>query len=112
MFGETNLYAIIKCSGKQFKVKEGDIIDVDNLNLKENDELNFNIDNLILINDDKNLFFNDEIKKKAYVKSVVIKNFKDKKIIVYKFKAKKGYHKKRGHRQMLTSLMIKQISLG
>jgi large subunit ribosomal protein L21 len=104
------LYAIIKCSGKQFKIREGDFIDIDKINLKENEDYNLDHKSIVLISDNDNLFCGENVKS-AIINLSVVKNFKGKKVVVYKFKSKKGYHKKSGYRSLLTKIKIKKISL-
>ncbi|OGI10208.1 MAG: 50S ribosomal protein L21 [Candidatus Margulisbacteria bacterium GWF2_35_9] len=105
------MYAIIEVAGKQYKVEKGLKVYVDKLNI-ENDK-QINLDKVLFIKE------NDDVKigtpyVDGAVVSAVVKNeeVKDKKVIVYKYKNKTGYHKKQGHRQKYTLLEINDITLG
>lgn len=97
------MYAIIETGGKQYRVSENDFIFIEKLEVEAKDEVVF----------DKVLMVNDKIGtpyvEGAKVKGVVEKNGKAKKIIVYKYKSKKNYHKKQGHRQPYTKIQITAI---
>lgn len=101
------MYAIIETGGKQYKVSEGDIIKVEKLGVDENTAYTF--DKVLAVNDGA-LKVGKEVAN-SKVTATVLGNGKDKKIIVYKYKPKKGYHKKQGHRQQYTSLKIEKINL-
>ncbi len=100
------MYAIIATGGKQYKVAEGDIIKVEKLGVEAGETVTF--DQVLAVSDDK-LKVGDEVKN-ATVTGTVEKNGKGKKIIVYKYKRKKGYHKKNGHRQQYTQVKIDKIN--
>ena len=93
------MYAVIATGGKQYKVSEGDIIRVEKLGVEAGETYTF--DNVLLVS-------GDEVKvgaptvAGATVEADVIDNVKGKKVIVYKYKRKTGYHKKNGHRQQYT----------
>ena len=101
------MYAIIKTGGKQYKVQEGDTIFVEKLNVENGAEVEFDT---LLVGDGESVKVGapivDGVKVKAKVDSVV----KGKKIIVYKFKPKKNYRKKTGHRQPYSKVEI--VSIG
>ena len=101
------MYAIIATGGKQYKVSEGDIIKVVKLGKDAGEEVTF--DQVIAVNDGK-LLVGDKANN-ASVTATVIDEGKNKKIIVYRYKAKKGYHKKSGHRQPYTKVKIDKINL-
>ncbi|HHX54843.1 MAG TPA: 50S ribosomal protein L21 [Clostridiales bacterium] len=101
------MYAIIATGGKQYKVSEGDIIKVEKLGKDAGEEVTF--DQVIAVNDGK-LLVGDKANN-ASVTATVIDEGKNKKIIVYRYKAKKGYHKKSGHRQPYTKVKIDKINL-
>jgi len=101
------MYAIIETGGKQFKVKEGDIIQVEKLELNEGDKHSFN--NVLAVSTGSDINFGAPYISGASVSASVLSQGKAKKVIVYKFKAKKGYHKKKGHRQPFTELKIESI---
>ncbi len=97
------MFAIIETGGKQYRVQENDVLYIEKLDAVENNEVVF----------DKVLMLNDKIGspyvKGAKVKALVEKQGKAKKIIVYKYKSKKNYHKKQGHRQPYTKVQITAI---
>ena len=103
------MYAIIETGGKQYKVSEGDIIKVEKLNAEAGS--NYDFKNVLLIADGENFSFGKPYVENACVSSTVIGNGKNKKVIIYKYKSKKGFHKKKGHRQQFTQLKIEKISL-
>ena len=100
------MYAILKTGGKQYKVSEGDVIYVEKLGLEADAAYTFT--EVLAVGTD------DELKVGApYVEgaTVTAKAVKEgRKIIVYKYKPKKGYHKKQGHRQAYTKLQIEKIN--
>ena len=102
------MYAIIATGGKQYKVAEGDIIRVEKLGAEDGAEVTF--DDVIAVNNDKDLLVGDAVKS-ASVKATVVKTAKAKKVVVYKYKPKTGYHKKNGHRQPFTLVKIDKITL-
>ncbi|MCL2864328.1 MAG: 50S ribosomal protein L21 [Lachnospiraceae bacterium] len=101
------MYAIIATGGKQYKVAEGDIIRVEKLGLDAGETCTF--DQVLAVNN-KKLVVGTPVVSGATVTGSVVGNGKAKKIIVYKFKAKKGYHKKQGHRQQYTTVKIEKIN--
>jgi len=104
------MFAVIKTGGKQYKVQEGDILQVEKLNKEENQEVILN--QVLLIEDEEKTFIGTPYIEKAIVRAVVIENFKDKKIIVFKKKRRKQYRKTKGHRQELTKIKIEKIMTG
>jgi len=104
------MFAVIKTGGKQFRVQEGDILDVEKLDLEEGKKVTF--DNVLLIEDDKNTLIGTPVVEKAQVVGEVVDNFKDKKVLVFKKKRRKQYRKTTGHRQMLTRVKIEKILTG
>ena len=102
------MYAIIVTGGKQYKVSEGDVIYVEKLNVNEGDSIS--IDEVIAVSDGENLKIGEPTVAGAKVDAKVLKNGKEKKVIVYKMKPKKGYRKKQGHRQPYTKLQIEKIN--
>ena len=102
------MYAIVEISGKQYKVQEGDIVFVDRLeNEEEGKKVTF--DKVLLISDGKKVTIGQNTVKGAKVEASVIGHGKGKKILVYKYKAKKNYRKTQGHRQPYTKIEIKKI---
>jgi len=100
------MYAIIATGGKQYKVSEGDTIFVEKLNANEGDAVTF--DEVLAVSGDK-LVVGEDVKN-ASVSATVVENGKAKKVIVYKYKRKSGYHKKNGHRQAYTKVKIEKIN--
>ncbi len=101
------MYAIIATGGKQYKVAEGDIIRVEKLGAEDGAEVTF--DDVIAVQNDTELLFGDAVKNAA-VKATVVKTDKAKKVVVYRYKRKSGYHKKNGHRQPYTEVKIDAIN--
>ncbi len=100
------MYAIIETGGKQYKVSEGDTIKVEKLSAEAGDTVKF--DEVLAIGGDK-LLVGDDVKS-ASVSATVVENGKGKKVIVYRYKRKSGYHKKNGHRQAYTQVKIDKIN--
>ena len=102
------MYAIIETGGKQFKVSEGDTISVEKLNASVGE--NFIFKKVLAIVGDNEPVFGTPTIDGATVDASVLANGKAKKVIIYKYKAKKGYHKKKGHRQPFTQVRINKIN--
>ena len=100
------MYAIIATGGKQYKVAEGDIINVEKLGVEAGEAVTF--DQVIAVSD-KDLKVRADVAK-ATVEATVEEQGKGKKVIVYKYKRKTGYHKKNGHRQAYTKVKINKIN--
>lgn len=98
------MYAVIETGGKQYKVSEGDKIYVEKLGVKEADKVVF--DKVLAFSDDESVVAGKPYVTGAQVTGKVVKNGKGKKVIVFKFKAKKGYKRKQGHRQPYTCVEI------
>ena len=105
--GENKMYAVIETGGKQYKVQEGDVITVEKLKAEAGDTITF--DKVLLMSDGKEVKVGTPYLAEAVTGSVV-ENGKGKKVIIFKYKAKKDYRKKQGHRQPYT--MVKIESLG
>jgi len=101
------MFAVIKTGGKQYKVQEGDVLQVEKLNLEEGKKVTF--DQVLLIDDEEKTLIGAPFLVNALVRGEVIENFKDKKVIIFKKKRRKQYKKKRGHRQELTRIKIEEI---
>ncbi len=101
------MYAIIATGGKQYKVEEGDVIKVEKLGVEDGDSVTF--DDVILVSTDNGVVCGDDAKS-ASVKATVVKTAKAKKVVVYHYKRKTGYHKKNGHRQPYTEVKIESIN--
>ncbi len=101
------MYAIIATGGKQYTVKEGDIVRVEKLDAAVGDAVTF--DQVLYVGGD-NAKVGDPTVAGATVSASVLNQGKAKKVIVYKYKRKTGYHKKNGHRQQFTAVKIDKIN--
>lgn len=102
------MYAVIETGGKQHRVEVGQEIFVEKLEVEAGEEYTF--DKVLLIGGEKTKVGKPYVKK-ASVKATVVKNGRSPKIIIYKYEAKKHYHKKQGHRQAYTKLTITDINV-
>ena len=100
------MYAIIATGGKQYKVSEGDVIYVEKLDAETGSVVTF--DRVIAVSDE-GLKVGEDVAN-ATVSASVVDQVKGKKVIVYKYKRKTGYHKKNGHRQLYTKVKIDKIN--
>lgn len=100
--------AIIKTGGKQYKVSEGDTIKIEKLEGEPKSEIIF--DNVLLVADGEKIKIGKPLVEKAKVTGELIETKKGKKVIVFRYKPKKRYKKKKGHRQIHTEVKIKKIS--
>ncbi len=100
------MYAIIATGGKQYKVAEGDVILVEKLDVAAGETYEF--DQVLAVSDDT-FTIGTPVVEGAKVKATVLAQEKGRKVIVYKYKRKTGYHKKNGHRQQYTKLKIDSI---
>ncbi len=99
-------YAVIRTGGKQYKVSEGQKLKIEKLPIEKDQTFDFE-EVLLLVNEDKVEIGKPNLKVKVTAK--VVDQTKGKKIEVFKYKAKTGYHKKTGHRQNLTEVEIEKI---
>ena len=99
------MYAIIATGGKQYKVSEGDVIKVEKLDAEAGNTVTF--DQVIAVSDGT-LKVGEDVAN-ANVTATVMEQGRGKKVIVYKYKRKTGYHKKNGHRQAYTQVKIDKI---
>ena len=100
------MYAIIATGGKQYKVSEGDVIKVEKLDVEAGATVTF--DQVIAISDGA-LKVGEDVKAST-VSATVMEQGRGRKVIVYKYKRKTGYHKKNGHRQAYTQVKIEKIN--
>ena len=100
------MYAVIATGGKQYKVSEGDIIRVEKLGAEAGEKVTF--DQVLAVGGEG--FKSGEDVKSATVEAEVIRNGRERKLIVYKYKPKSGYRKKIGHRQYFTAVRISKIN--
>ena len=102
------MYAIIATGGKQYKVAEGDVIRVEKLGVDAGESVTF--DQVLVVSNDEDLKIGTPVVDGASVSATVVKEGKAKKVVVYKYKPKSGYHKKNGHRQLFTEVKIEKIN--
>jgi len=108
--GETMAYAIIKTGGRQFRVAEGDTIDVDLIDVEPGKTATFG--DVLMFADGKDVTHGSPLVSGAKVTAEVVEQRKDKKVVAFKYKRRKGYHRTVGHRRKLTRVKIKSINLG
>jgi len=101
------MYAIIETGGKQYKVQEGDVLYIEKLTAGEGDAVTF--DRVLAVSGDNGLTIGAPLVAGAKVSATIEKHGKGKKIIVFKYKAKKNYRRKQGHRQPYTKVVIGKI---
>lgn len=101
------MYAIIESCGRQYKVSEGDVVFFEKLDVEEGKKITF--DHVVLVSDDKKVEVGAPYVKGVKVEGKVVAHGKHKKIIVYKYKAKKNYRRTQGHRQPYTKIEITKI---
>ena len=101
------MYAIIATGGKQYKVTEGDVIRVEKLGVAAGEAVTF--DQVLAVSDGE-MKIGCPTVEGASVSATVVKEGKGKKVIVYKYKRKTGYHKKNGHRRLFTEVKIDKIN--
>jgi len=105
-----NLFAIAETSGRQFLFKVNQYYDLDRINAKEKEKIILN--NILLIKDNQDISIGKPYIENAEIELEVMSHKRDKKIIVYKMRPKKKTRRKMGHRQELTRVMVKSISIG
>lgn len=103
-------YAIIRTGGRQFRVAQGDTIDVDLLDVDSGKTATFS--DVLLFVDGQNVTQGKPLIAGAKVIAEVVEQRKDKKVVAFKYKRRKGYHRTIGHRRKLTRVKIKSINLG
>ncbi|HKM01104.1 MAG TPA: 50S ribosomal protein L21 [Sedimentibacter sp.] len=101
------MYAIIETGGKQYRVQEGDVIRVEKIEIADGETVKF--DKVLLVAEEGKLNVGKPYVDGAVVEAVVENQGKAKKIIIFKYKAKKDYRKKQGHRQPYTQVKIEKI---
>lgn len=100
------MYAIIATGGKQYKVAKGDVLDVEKLDAQPGDKVELPV---LLLNDGKQTIVDAASLQDKKVTAEVVEQFKGEKVLVFKFKKRKRYHRTRGHRQNLTRIRIKAL---
>ena len=100
--------AIVEISGKQYNVEKNTKLFVDKLQEKEGSKITF--DNVFMVDNGSNTKIGNPVVAGASVEAKIIKHFKDKKVIVFKKKRRKGYKVKNGHRQQMTEIIIEKVN--
>lgn len=103
------MYAVIKTGGKQYKVQEGDTLRVEKLEGGEGSEVEFN--NILMFSDGENVTLGQPGIEDAIVKGHILEQGKGKKVLIFKFRRRKGYRNLRGHRQQYTAVKIDSIQV-
>jgi large subunit ribosomal protein L21 len=103
------MYAVIKTGGKQYRVSEGDLLKVEKIDGEKGSVVSFN--EVLMVSKDDDVRIGKPFVEGAVVLGEIVDNAKGPKITIFKMKRRKGFRKKTGHRQSLTSLKIKEISL-
>ena len=101
------MYAVIRTGSKQYRVSPGDVITVEKLDLPEGKNCSF--DDVVMFHDGDKVVASPKELSRVRVSGKVIGQGRSEKVIVFKYKPKKGYRKKRGHRQELTRVEIEDI---
>lgn len=102
------MYAIIQTGGKQYKVSEGDVVFIEKLEAEEGASVKF--EEVLAVGDGAELQVGAPFVAGAAVSAKVLKNGKAKKVLVFKYKPKKGYRRRQGHRQPYTKVQIEKIN--
>ena len=102
------MYAIIKTGGKQYRVQQDDVIEIEKINLEDGAK-DIAFDEVLAVNKDGELTVGTPVVENAVVKGEVLEVAKASKVIVYKYKSKKDYRKKQGHRQQFMKVKITAI---
>lgn len=103
------MYAVVKTGGKQYKVSEGDVVRVELLDAEVGSEVT--LADVLLINDGDNTKIGNPVVDGASVQAKVVELGKQKKVIIFKKKRRKGFSVKKGHRQQFMALKIEKISV-
>lgn len=101
-------YAIIKTGGKQYKVTAGETLDVDKLDLEKGATATFS--DILLVGDGNNFKFGSPLVDGAKVEAEVVDQVKADKVVAFKYRRRKGYHRTVGHRQKLTRIKITSVT--
>ena len=102
------MHAIIETGGKQYKVAEGDTLYIEKLNAEAGDTVTF--DKVLAVIDGEKATFGAPAVKGASVTANVVKNGKGRKVLVFKYKPKKNYRRRQGHRQPYTKVEITKVN--
>ena len=105
------MYAVIKTGGKQYRVQKGDVINVEKITLPKANQKTVKFDEVLLLNDDKTTMIGAPTVKNAQVEAKILSAGKLDKVVIYKYKSKKDYRKKQGHRQPYMQLEITKVGM-
>ena len=100
------MYAVIATGGKQYRVKEGDVLCIEKIEAEEGAAVSFDV---LLLGEGENVQVGSPLVSGAKVEAKVLGQVRGEKIVVYKYKSKKNYHRKQGHRQPYTKVEITAI---
>ena len=100
------MYAVVATGGKQLKVAEGDVVTVEKLDAEVGSTVDLDV--LFLANEDS-IVADPASLEKAKVVCEIVEHFKGEKVVIFKFKKRKGYKRTRGHRQQLTRVLVKEV---
>lgn len=103
------MYAVVAAGGKQYKVQEGEILRVEKLDGEVGASVAF--DQVLMVSDGENVQIGRPVIESAAVRGHIVEQGKAKKVIVFKYKKRKRYRRKRGHRQQFTAIQIDQIEV-
>ena len=101
------MYAVVQTGGKQYTVSPGDLLKIEKLDGNPGDTVV--LKDILLINDDKETKVGTPFVENASVNAELVETAKDKKVIVFKFKRRKNYRRRKGHRQLMSVIKIKEI---
>jgi large subunit ribosomal protein L21 len=103
------MYAIIESGGKQYRIAEGVAIKLERLSAAEGEDIR--IAEVLAVNDGNNTIIGNPYVAGAYIDGKVVSQGRGKKVIIFKYKRRKDYKKKNGHRQLYTELLVEKIHL-
>ena len=102
------MYAVIRTGGKQYRVSQGEEVKVERLNGEVGDTVTF--EEVLVTSDGENTQIGQPVVEKAKVVGRIVRQGKERKVMVVKYKRRKGYRRKKGHRQMFTQVKIEAIN--
>ena len=105
------MYAVIKTGGKQYRVEKGDVIKVEKIALSRANQKTVKFDEVLMLNDGKKNHIGTPTLKDAQVEAKILNTGKSEKVVIYKYKAKKDYRRKQGHRQPYMELEITKVDM-
>ena len=104
------MYAVIRTGGKQYRVEEGDVVKIEKIDGERGSELTF--DDVLLVGDDDETHVGAPTVAGASVSGTILEQDRDRKIVIFKFRRRKNYIRKQGHRQAYTRVRINGIATG